>query len=50
MNKLKALLAIGILLVFASILTVNIYILGVAELVTIPTIVLLIIKNFNKKK
>lgn len=42
---MKLLLSFALLLVFVSIITTNIYILGVAELIAIPTIILLFIKQ-----
>jgi hypothetical protein len=42
---MKLLLSFALLLVFVSIITTNIYILGVAEFIAIPTIILLFIKQ-----
>jgi len=47
---MKLLLSFTLILVFVSIITTNIYILGVAELIGIPTIILLFIKQQKNGK
>jgi hypothetical protein len=47
---MKLLLSISLLLVFIAIATTNIYVLGVAELIAIPSIIILLIKQQNSWK
>jgi hypothetical protein len=43
------LLIIGYTLFLISIITTNIYLLGLCELILIPTLIYIVYKNFNKK-
>lgn len=42
---MKKILIFGILLAYASIITTNVYILALAEIITIPTLIALFIKQ-----
>lgn len=46
-KKLFIILFIGFILLLISILTTNIYLLALCELIMLPTSIILIIKNFK---
>lgn len=50
MKNLKILILVSVILIYASLITTNIYLLGLAELIGIPSIIALFIKQNKLSK